>query len=119
MTFSSSKSAHFVNCLIIESKNFFYKMSFYFYLIEKYVKIGPKTIFISSQIEFEERSFSFFPSILTLDIDSILGSFLTFEGPDGLFLGWGKDSKNILWSTHVVEQLSFSMFPPNLTFGFD
>ena len=50
-------------------------------------------------------------SILTFDFDIILGLFLTFWGPNGLFLGsmWG--SKTVLGSTHVVEQLSFSMLP--------
>ena len=38
-------------------------------------------------------------------------SFLTFLGHNRLFLGaiWG--SKTVLESTHVVEQLSFSMIP--------
>ena len=31
--------------------------------------------------------------------------------------GWIK--KNVLWSTHVVDLLSFSMFPLILTFDFD
>ena len=55
--------------------------------------------------------FSLFPSILMFDFDLILGLFLTFLGPNGLFLGsmWG--SKTVLGSTHVVEQLSFSMIP--------
>ena len=35
--------------VIIESKNFFYKKSFYFYPIEKCVKKGLKMTFISSQ----------------------------------------------------------------------
>ena len=42
-----------------------------------------------------------FSSILTLDFDLILGSFLTFWGPNGLF--W--DSKTIFGPNHVVEQL--------------
>ena len=49
----------------------------------------------------------------------ILGSFLTFLGPNGLFLGLWKGSKTVLGSTHVVEQLSFSMLPSILTFDFD
>ena len=49
----------------------------------------------------------------------ILGSFLTFWGPNGLFLGSGFGSKTVLGSTHVVEQLSFSMFPSILTFDFE
>ena len=35
----------------------------------------------------EQLSFPLFLSILTFDFDSILGSFLTFWGPNGLFLG--------------------------------
>ena len=48
-----------------------------------------------------------------------MGSFLTFWGPNGLFLGLWKGSKTVLGSTHVVEQLSFSMLPSILTFDFD
>ena len=53
--------------------------------------------------------FSLFPSTLMFDFDLILGIFLTFWGPNVLYLGsmWG--SKTVLGSTHVVEQLSFSM----------
>ena len=36
-----------------------------------------------------------------------------------LSLGLGKGSKTVLGYTHVVEQLSFSMFPSILTFDFD
>ena len=67
----------------------------------------------------EQLSFSLFLSILTFDFDSILGSFLTFLGPTGLFLGSGFGLKTVLGSTHVVEKLSFSMFPSILTFVFD
>ena len=35
----------------------------------------------------EELLFSVVPSNLTFDFDLILGSFLTFWGPNGLFLG--------------------------------
>ena len=55
--------------------------------------------------------FSIVPSILTLDFDLILGSFLAFRGPNGLFLGSGWGSKTVLGSTHVVEQLLFSIVP--------
>ena len=48
-----------------------------------------------------------------------MGSFFTFWGPNGLFLGLWKGSKTVLGSTHVVEQLSFSMLPSILTFDFD
>ena len=51
--------------------------------------------------------------------DLILGSFLTFWGSKGLFLGLGKGSKSVFGFTHVVEQLSFSMFPSILRFDFD
>ena len=67
----------------------------------------------------QQLSFSLFLSILTFDFNSIFGSFLTFWGPNGLFLGLWKGSKTVLGSTHVVEQLSFSMLPSILTFDFD
>ena len=40
-------------------------------------------------------------------------------GRNGLFLGLGKSSNTGLGSTHVVEQLSFSVFLSILTFDFD
>ena len=48
------------------------------------------------------------------------GSFLTFWGPNGLFLGLGLGVglTSVLWSTYVVEQLSFSMFSSIFTFDF-
>ena len=58
-------------------------------------------------------------SILTFESDLILGSFFTFWGPNWLFLGLWKGSKTVLGSTHVVEQLSFSMFLSILTFDSD
>ena len=48
-----------------------------------------------------------------------MGSFLTFWGPNGLFLGLGKGPITVLGSTHVVKQLSFSLFLSILTFDFD
>ena len=60
-----------------------------------------------------------FPSILAFDFDLILGSFLTFWGLNELFLGSGKGSNTVFWSTHVVEQLSFYMLSSILTFDFD
>ena len=60
-----------------------------------------------------------FLSILTFDFDLILGSFFTFWGHNGFFLGLEKDSKTVLGSTHVVDQLSFFMFPSILMFDFD
>ena len=59
----------------------------------------------------ENLSFSLFLLILTFDFDLILGSFVTFLGPYGLFFGLEKSSKTVLGFTHVVEQLSFSMLP--------
>ena len=67
----------------------------------------------------EQLLFSMFASILIFDFDLILGSFFTFWGSNGLFLGSGNSAKSILESTHVVEQLSFSMLPSVLTFNFD
>ena len=67
----------------------------------------------------EQLSFSLFLSILTFDFGLILGSFLTFWGPNGLFLGLWKGFKTGLGSTHVVEQHLFSMSSPKLTFDFD
>ena len=66
----------------------------------------------------EQLSFSLFFSILTFYFDLILGSFLNFWGPNGLFLRLGKGSNTVLGSTHVVEQLSFSMFSSILIFEF-
>ena len=59
----------------------------------------------------KQLSFSLFLSIPTFDFALIFGSFLTFWGPNGLFLGLGKGLNTVLGSTHVVEQLSFSMLP--------
>ena len=63
-------------------------------------------------------TFISFLSILTFDFNLIFGSFLTFLGPNGLFLGLGKGPKTVLGSTYVVKQLSFSMFLSILTFDF-
>ena len=62
-------------------------------------------------MRFSESSFCMFPSILLFVFDLILGSFLTFWRPKGLYLGLGKCSITILESTHVVQQLIFSMLP--------
>ena len=67
----------------------------------------------------ENFSFSMFRSILIFDFDLIFGSFLTFGGPNGPFLGLGKGSKTVFGSPHVVEQLSFSIYPSILIFDFD
>ena len=66
----------------------------------------------------DQLLFSIVPLILTFDFDLILGPFLAFLGPNGLFLEL-RSSKTVLGSTHVVEQLSFYMFPSILTFEFD
>ena len=77
-----------------------------------------KTVLGSTHVV-KQLSFSMVPSILTFDFDLILGSFLTFGGPNGLFMGLGSGSKTVLGATYEVEQLSCSMFPSILTFDFD
>ena len=67
------------------------------------------TTILGSSHVFEQLSFSLFLSILTSNSNLILGSFLTFWGPNRLFLGLWKGLKTVLGSTHVVELL-FSMF---------
>ena len=47
-----------------------------------------------------------------------MGVIFYFFGPNGLFLGFGKGSKNVLGSTHIIEQLLFCMLPSFLIFGF-
>ena len=76
------------------------------------------TIVLGATYVVEQLSFFLFFYILTFYFDLILGSFFTFWGPNGLFLGLGKGSNTVLGSTHVVEQLSFSMFSSILTFDF-
>ena len=66
----------------------------------------------------KQLSFSMLLSILTFDFDLIFGSFFVFLGPNGLFWGLGKGSKNVLGSTHVVKQLSFCMLSSFLIFDF-
>ena len=65
-----------------------------------------------------QLSFSVFLLILTFDFDLIFESFFVFLGPNGLFWGLGKGSKNVLGSTHVVKQLSFCMLSSFLIFDF-
>ena len=55
---------------------------------------GGWTTVLGSAHVVEQLSFSMFPSILRFDFDLILGSFLTFGGPHGLFLGFGVGFKN-------------------------
>ena len=47
------------------------------------------------------------------------GNFQLFGGPNELFLGSGYSSRTVLGSTHVVEQLLFSIVPSILTLDFD
>ena len=56
---------------------------------------------------------------MTLEFDFILGSFLSFWGPNRFFGGLGKGSNIVLGFNHVVEQLSFSIFLSILIFDFD
>ena len=44
---------------------------------------------------------------------------MTFWGPKGLYLGLEKGLITVLGSTHVVQQLLFSIVPLILTFDFD
>ena len=60
-----------------------------------------------------------FNSILIFEYDLILGSYLMFWGPNGLFLGSGSGSKIVFGSTNVVEHLLFSIVPLFLTSNFD
>ena len=56
---------------------------------------------------------------MTFKFDLILGSFLTFWGPNGLFLWLEYGLTTFLGSTHVLEQLSSCMFPSILIFVLD
>ena len=71
---------------------------------------GSATVLGSTHVV-EQISFSLFLSNPTFIFDLILGSFFTFWGPNGLYLGLEKDSITFLGSTHLVEQLLFSMLP--------
>jgi len=79
---------------------------------------GLKTVLGSNYVVEQLSSSLFFFSILTFYFDLILWSFFTFWGPNRLFLGLRKSSKTVLGSTHVVEQLLFSMFSSILIFNF-
>ena len=82
----------------------------------------------------EHILFSMLPWILTLNLDLSFGLywhfeshvifsfflfFLLFEALNGYFWGPGRIQQIVLKSTHVVEQLSFSIVPLILTFDFD
>ena len=60
--------------------------------------LGSKTVFGSNHVA-DQLLFSIVPSILAFDFDLILGSFWTFWGPNGLFLGLG--SKTVLGSPNI------------------
>ena len=65
----------------------------------------------------EKLLFSVPPSIITFVGDLILGSFLAFCGPHGLFWESWEAQKSLLGPLiNVVEQLFLSMFPSILTF---
>ena len=50
---------------------------------------------------------------------TVLGSTHDFLGHNDLFLRFGWGLKTVLGSTHLVEQLSFCIFPSILIFDFD
>ena len=52
------------------------------------VVVGLKTVLGSTHV-IEQFLFFIVPSIMTFDFDLILGPFLTFWGPNRLFLGLG------------------------------
>ena len=57
--------------------------------------LGLETLLGSTHV-FKKLSFTLFSSILTFEFDFILGSVLTFWGPDGLFLVLMQGSKTVL-----------------------
>ena len=59
------------------------------------------------------------PSILALNFDLFFGCVFAFWCPNGWFLGLGYDSKTFFESTHIAEQLLFSMLLWFLTFIVD
>jgi len=63
----------------------------------------------------EQLLFSIVPSILTYDFDLIMGLFLPFWGSIGGFFLVGLGLKTALRSTHVFEQLLFSIVLSILT----
>ena len=77
-----------------------------------------KTVLGSTHVV-EQFSFFMFSSILIFDFYLILGSLLTFWGPNGLILWFELGATTYLRSTHVVEQLSLSLFLSILIFDFD
>ena len=67
----------------------------------------------------EHLLFSLLPSILTFDVDLIMGSCFTFWSPNGLI--WGKSRvQDQFWGLlMLVVHLSFSMFSSILNFNLD
>ena len=61
---------------------------------------GSNTFLVSTHVV-EQLLFSMFPLILTFDFHLMLGSFLIFCGPNGLFLGSEYSSKNGLGGLHM------------------
>ena len=70
------------------------------------LEYGSTTVLGSTHIVEQFSFFFMFLSILTFELDLILGSFFTFWGRNGLLLGFGKGSTIVLGSTHVFQQLS-------------
>ena len=56
---------------------------------------GSKIVLGSTHV-IEQLFFLIVPSIMMFDFDLILGSVLTFWGPNGLFFGWGRVQK-LFW----------------------
>ena len=56
---------------------------------------GSKTVLGSTHVV-EQLSFSLFPSIMTFDFDSNLGSFFNICALTGYFLGWGR-VQQLIW----------------------
>ena len=82
------------------------------------MRAGSKIVLGSTHFV-QQLLFSMFNSILIFEYDLILGSYLMFWGPNGLFLGSGLGSKIVFGSTHVANQLLFSIVSSILTFDFD
>ena len=60
-----------------------------------------------------------FPSKLIFEFDLILGSFLSFWGPNRLVSRSEESSTIVFGSTHIVQQLLFCLFLSILIFDFD
>ena len=67
----------------------------------------------------QQLLFSMFDLILIFEYDLILGSYLMFWGPNGLFVCSELGSKIVFGSTHVANQLLFSIVSSIRTFDFD